>query len=127
VLVVEDDDAVRDLFMRTLTDNGFDVVLALDGAHALRLTATLRPDAIVLDFGLPEISGRAFVELWRERRDHARDVPIIGVSALPDGERIAAEIGAQEFISKPFDIDDLIGAVRRLTTRSGVGRTGRST
>lgn len=72
VLVVEDDDETRLMLREALSDEGFDVITAHDGAHALRTVAAGRPDAIVLDFDLPELSGPDAVEEWRTRRPVAR-------------------------------------------------------
>lgn len=110
VLVVEDDDETRLMLREALTDEGFEVITAQDGAHALRTVAAGRPDAIVIDFGLPVMSGPEAVQEWRTRRPGDR-VPIIGMSALPEGPAIARRLQLSSFLQKPFEIDALVAAI----------------
>lgn len=118
VLVVEDDDETRLMLREALTDEGFEVITAQDGAHALRTVAVGRPDAIVLDFGLPELSGPEAIQEWRTRRPDDQ-VPVIGMSALPEGPDLARRLQLSSFLQKPFEIDALISAIRSDTSRAG--------
>lgn len=113
VLIVEDDDAVREMLCTALNDAGFDIVAALDGLHALRTAAATSPDVVILDLGLPELDGSGYVKRWRERDARAARVPVIVMSASPYGQQIADEIGAVHYFAKPFDVEALIAAVRR--------------
>jgi len=112
VLVVEDDDATRGLVVQVLEDAGIASITALDGAHALRTSLAHRPDVVVLDLGLPGTSGVEFVQQWRERDPDARDVPVVIVTSDPQGAAIAEQLGAVEFLQKPFDIESLTTAIR---------------
>ena len=118
VLVVEDDDETRLMLREALTDEGFEVITAQDGLHALRTVAAGSPDAIVLDFDLPLLSGPQVVEEWRTRRP-GEQVPVIGMSALREGPVLARELHLTTFLQKPFEIDTLISAIRADTSRAG--------
>jgi len=113
VLVVEDDDATRVMLTEFLSEEGFAVSSALDGAHALRAAAAGMPDLIVLDIGLPILDGTGFARQWRERPG-ADAIPIIAVSGLPYGEQMAREIGAIAFYRKPLDLPAFAQVLREI-------------
>lgn len=117
VLVVEDDDAVREMLVAALDETGFDIVPALDGVHALRTAIAVQPDVVLLDLGLPSLDGSGYLEQWRARDSHARKVPVIVMSGQPYGQQIADELGAVQYFAKPFDIDKLIAAIQRQARR----------
>lgn len=114
ILLVEDDDATRTAVARNLEAHGFRVTSATDVAHALRAWDAERPDLILLDLGLPDLDGGAVVR--HVRRDAT--TPILILSARAD-ERVkvsALEAGADDYVTKPFGMDELrarIGAVLR--------------
>ena len=117
VLVVEDDDETRLMLREALLDEGFEVLTAIDGAHALRTISVGRPDAIVMDFDLPVLSGPELLQRWHTKRpdDH---IPIIGMSALREGPEIARDLRLTTFLAKPFEIDALVSAIRSDTARA---------
>jgi two-component system KDP operon response regulator KdpE len=115
-LVVEDDAPTRRMLVQFLRDEGFETFGAHDGAHAVRAASARQPDVIVLDMGLPVLDASGFVERWRPHPG-APDVPIIGVSALPNGEVIARELGAAAFFPKPLDLDAFLASVVTLAAR----------
>lgn len=119
VLVVEDDGATRQAVRELLEDEGYDCVEAPDGEAALEELRERRPDLVLLDLGLPRMSG---ADVHRElRRDpRLRFVPVLFLSAMSDrGSKIAAlEDGADDYIEKPYDGDELlarVGAAMRRT------------
>ena len=113
ILVVDDDDSIRDLLEAFLGDEGYFVVSATDGAQALELvTDTLVPDLMLLDIGMPVVNGPEFVARYR-RICEPPHAPIVVITARGDGERIAKEIGAEAFVTKPFELEDLAAAVKR--------------
>ncbi len=118
VLVVEDDDETRLMLREALTDEGFEVITAQDGSHALRTVAAGRPGVIVIDFGLPVLSGPEVVQEWRTRRPDDQ-VPIIGMSAQPEGPDVARRLQISTFLQKPFEVDALVTAIRADVARSG--------
>ncbi len=117
MLIVEDDDSTREMLCAVLNESNFDIVAALDGAHALRTSLARRPDVILLDLGLPELDGSGYLRQLRERDETAGRIPVIVTSGSPYGRQIAEELGAALFFSKPFDLDELVAAITRLASR----------
>jgi two-component system, OmpR family, response regulator MprA len=118
LLVVDDDRALRDALRRALTLAGYEVLLAESGATALSEVASGVPDAVVLDIGLPDIDG---LEVCRLLRRDGNRVPVLmltardAVSDSVDG----LDAGADDYLVKPFDIDELKARLRALLRRSG--------
>jgi DNA-binding response OmpR family regulator len=90
---------------------GYRVIATADASEALAEIERALPRLILLDLWLPFGDGRA---LARELRARAMRIPMVVVSAAPDGDISAREIGAEGFLAKPFDRDDLLSAVRQL-------------
>ena len=112
VLVVEDDEAVAETMMLTLVEEGFQVVVASDGMSALDCLAHYTPGVIVADIGMPNMNGYQFYQ--RVRRNPAWEwIPVIFVTGKADPEdiRYARELGVDDYLSKPFDPQDLVTAV----------------
>ena len=112
VLVVEDDPDTRQFMRTALEDEGLDAVATGDAAEALAECSRRRPGVVVLDLGLPTMSGEDFVTAYRQMPGH--EAPIVVVSGASDAQRIAADLGAAAFVPKPFSIDQLTEAVRRV-------------
>jgi DNA-binding response OmpR family regulator len=110
VLVVDDDPEIREVVTWLLEDEGLPVETAADGQRALDCATRARPALIVLDMGLPIISGEEVAV--RLRAHYGEPPPIIVVSADGRAAEKAARIGAQEYLHKPFDIDELVRQVR---------------
>jgi len=111
VLVVDDDPEIRDVVRWLLEDEGWTVETASDGRDALERATRARPALIVLDMGLPILSGE---EVARRLRDvYVEPPPIIVVSADGRAGEKAARIGAASYLHKPFDVDVLARPVRR--------------
>ena len=120
-LIVEDDTALQGLLAQILEEEGCDVGVAATGADALRMARVRRPDAILLDYVLPDMSGAEFAREWRRRERSAGaavggrgagGVPIILVTAVHQPERVAAALGANALVAKPFELDALLAALR---------------
>ena len=118
VLVVEDDDLLHRLIGDVLTEAGYEVRMALDGEAGLAALRDWRPDAIVLDVVLPDVDAPAFRALQLDAAG-AADVPVLLMSATRRDqlEALARDTGAAAWLAKPFDVDDLVTAVHRLTAR----------
>jgi len=117
ILVVDDDRAVREALRRTLTLAGYEVHLAEDGEAALEQIAQAVPDAVVLDVGLPGIDG---LEVCRRVRRAGSRVPILILTARDAvADRIdGLDVGADDYMVKPFDVGELQARLRALLRRA---------
>lgn len=117
VLVVEDDKPIRNLITTTLKMNDYRYITASRGYEAIMLSASHKPDMIVLDLGLPDIDG---VEVIGQIRTWS-EVPIIIVSARSeDQDKInALDKGADDYLTKPFSVDELLARLRVIQRRLG--------
>ena len=106
VLIVDDDPEIREVVTWLLQDEGLPVETATDGQRALDCATRARPALIVLDMGLPIISGEEVAV--RLRAHYGEPPPIIVVSADGRAAEKAARIGARGYLHKPFDIDELV-------------------
>jgi DNA-binding response OmpR family regulator len=111
ILILDDDPSVRQTIQWALEDNGFTVQLARDGIEGLDQAAQQRPGLVVLDIGLPRLSGDGFAAGLRGL--YGRSVPILVITADGRAEQKARRVGAFDFVQKPFNVDDLVAAVRR--------------
>ena len=114
-LVVEDDPDIGDVVRRSLRREGYDVRLAADGSEALDEAAVFEPDAVVLDLGLPKVDG---IEVSRRLRADG-DVPILMLTARDsvDSRVEGLDSGADDYLVKPFERDELLARLRALMRR----------
>ena len=111
ILIVDDDDSIRELVELVLSDRGYEVLTAADGQTALSLAASTAPALILLDMRMPVMDGWAFASAYHARPGpHA---PIVVVTAARDASASAAQIAADAWIAKPFDLEALASLVRR--------------
>jgi len=111
VLVVDDDEDVRDTMEMILSDEGFPVATARNGLEALAVVDTDQPRLILLDMRMPVMDGWEFAHTYRARPGpHA---PIVVVTAAADARERAKQIHAVDFLAKPFDFDELVRIVHQ--------------
>src|SRR5947209_4548217 len=119
LLVVEDDPDIAELIGRLFARRGFDVLAANDGEQALELIAARRPDAVILDINLPKVDGW---DVCRVVKKHpvTKAIPIVMLTAAHatrEAAEVGLELGADEFVEKPFHGLLLVHAVERLLER----------
>ena len=122
VLVVEDDPAIADLVARYLRRDGFGVHVETDGAAALAAVRQQRPVAVILDVGLPTMDG---IEVCRTLRAADDWTPVLFVTARDDevDRVLGLELGADDYVTKPFSPRELVARVRTVLRRGAVAAT----
>ena len=118
ILIVEDDPSVKNLMTTTMKSNGYPYLVAQNGKVAIMEAASHTPDIVLLDLGLPDVDG---VEVIRNIRQWSQ-MPIIVVSARSeDSDKLAAlDAGADDYLTKPFSVDELLARLRATTRRIGI-------
>lgn len=116
VLVVEDDSKLASVLRQGLKEQGFAVDVAGDGTVGLKLALTTQYDAVLLDLMLP---GQDGLEVLREIRRHGRAVPVLILTARSsvDDRVLGLDLGADDYLSKPFDMKELFARLRAITRR----------
>jgi two-component system KDP operon response regulator KdpE len=110
VLVVDDEPAILKILSLKLRVSGYEVISALSGEEALKLVESARPGIVLLDIILPGIDG---LQVLQKVRLHS-DLPIIAFSARSENGPKALSRGANDFLTKPFDVDELVKRIERL-------------
>ena len=115
ILIVEDDNHIKNLISTTLKVNKYTYLLASSGNEAIMLAVSYKPDIILLDLGLPDMDG---VEIIKNVRKWS-NIPIIVISARSDDkDKIdALDLGADDYITKPFSVEELLARIRVATRR----------
>ena len=116
IVVADDDPQMLGALRIILSAHGYDVTLARNGKEALDAVVERRPDLVVLDLGMPQLSGRHVIEAIRGWNS----VPILVVSGRTDSaDKVGAlDAGADDYVTKPFAADELLARIRALTRRS---------
>jgi DNA-binding response OmpR family regulator len=118
VLIVEDEADLASLLSDVLKEAGYDVELTT-GTSAVQRAAEVKPALILMDYVMPGINGATVVAQMRETMK-VKLPPLVLVSGRPEVQRLADEVGADAFLYKPFDVDELLTLVARL-----LGQTAR--
>jgi DNA-binding response OmpR family regulator len=121
VLIVEDDHSISRLLESRLGRSGFEVVIARDGVKGLEQVIQERPDLVILDLMLPELSGEEVMKGIREDEENdIAEIPVIMLTAkATDVDRIIGKVvGANAYLTKPFNAEQLLTEVKRFTNAS---------
>jgi DNA-binding response OmpR family regulator len=110
VLVVDDERAILTVLGIKLRISGYDVVTASSGEEALNLVDSAHPDLILLDVIMPGVDGFEVLEKVRA----VSKLPVIVFSARPENAQKAMSLGANDFLAKPLDVNEMVGKIRRL-------------
>ena len=119
ILLVDDDEAIREFVSMALDDEGYEIITAPDGAAALDLIGRQPPSLILLDMHMPVMDGWAFARAYRQLP--APRAPIVVLTAARDVAIHTAQIDAEGFLAKPFDLIELITLVDEYTRRARDG------
>jgi two-component system, OmpR family, response regulator RegX3 len=117
ILVVEDEESFRDALHYMLTREGFDVVIAPNGAEGIRLFDSKNPDLVLLDLMLPEVSGTEVCKYIRAKSS----TPVIMLTAKDTeiDKVVGLELGADDYVTKPFSTRELLARIRAVMRRGG--------
>lgn len=118
VVIIEDDQRIRGLVARVLSKNGYDVESAVTALDGLQRIVQESPDVVVLDMGLPDLDGRELLKMIRA----ITDVPVIVATARGDDRDViqALDAGADDYLVKPFSVEQLEARLRAVLRRSAV-------
>jgi DNA-binding response OmpR family regulator len=116
ILVVEDDETLRETIGEVMAEDGHAVRLAGDGQHALEQLVTWDPHIVVLDLMMPKMNAYQFRDAQR-RNGTGAHAQVLVLSAVPDLETAANELGADAWLAKPFRLDELVAVVDDLIDR----------
>lgn len=125
LLVADDERTILDLLCASLRHAGFEVLAANDGREALSLARSGRPDVLILDVMMPGYDG---FEVVSRLRDEGLDAPVLFLTArdATEDKVRGLTVGGDDYVTKPFSLDEVLARIRALLRRSGHGRGGRS-
>jgi len=112
ILVIDDDQGILEAVKAILEFDGYEVTTAGDSEHLKSLKADKLPNLILVDLLLSGKNGKGIIKLVKEN-DHTKDIPIIMLSAHPDAQAAALDAGADDFLAKPFDMNNLLELVKK--------------
>lgn len=118
ILVIDDEERLRTMIKAYLTQEGFDVVTAGDGQEGLYVLRDQKPDLIILDLMMPNMDGYTFLRALSKERD----TPVIILTAKPDESEkvLGLELGADDYVTKPFSLRELTARIRAVLRRAGL-------
>ena len=107
ILICDDDEGILDMLEIVLEGSGYNIVRVKDSLYLFQVIEDERPDLLLLDLWMPVLSGDQVLKTLRLDPQTSR-LPVIVISASPQGKHLAAEAGANDFMAKPFDLDALL-------------------
>lgn len=113
IMVCDDDQGILDVLEMLLESEGFTVFTEINSTNLIKQIQIAKPDLILLDLWMPLLSGDQVLKAIRNTQD-IKDLPVIVLSASVDGDDIAADAGANDFVAKPFDLDHIVSKINGL-------------
>jgi DNA-binding response OmpR family regulator len=110
ILVCDDDEGILDMVSFVLEDSGYEVIPERNSMNVYSQIEKEQPDLLLLDLWMPVLSGDQVLRVLKGNAD-TKDLPVIIISASTEGQKIAQDAGASDFLAKPFDIDQLVTRV----------------
>jgi len=111
IMVCDDDQGIVDVLEIFLDAEGFNVVTEINSTNLLKKIETSQPDLLLLDLWMPLLSGDQVLKIIRNT-ESIKKLPVIVLSASVDGSDIAEDAGADDFVAKPFNLDDIINKIK---------------
>jgi len=111
ILVADDEQEIRNLLDHFLKGQGYEVILASDGNEALRLASEKNPQVIILDIKMPGLDGLEVCKRLKEK-EQTKLIPVIVITGFEDNKMEALNIGADDFVNKPFDMAEISSRVK---------------
>jgi two-component system alkaline phosphatase synthesis response regulator PhoP len=113
ILIVDDEEFILNLLRSGLTENGFEVVTAHNGFEAILAVEEQKPDMVITDIMMPRLTGLDFLKALKNNKD-TRNLPVMLISARDEAELVqkGLALGAIDYITKPFKINEIIGKLR---------------
>ena len=122
IMIADDDPAIVDALQILLEDEGYDVSATVNGEKVMKINNGSRPDLLLLDIWMSGVNGGDICKQLK-CQDTTKEIPVIMISANRDTETIAKQSGADDFLLKPFDIDDLLQKIEKFMNSSVTGST----
>ncbi|MBI2268351.1 MAG: response regulator [Candidatus Blackburnbacteria bacterium] len=116
ILVVDDDEGILEAIRAVFEYTGFEVHTIIDAEEAFQKAKDISPDIMLLDLLLAGKNGRDVIKQFKKNKS-TKNLPIIMISAHPGAEEIAKKNGANDFLAKPFDIDQLLTKIKKHTRK----------
>ena len=111
ILVADDEQEIRNLLDHFLKGQGYEVILASDGNEALKLASEKNPQVIILDIKMPSLDGLEVCKRLKEK-EQTKLIPVIVITGFEDNKMEALNIGADDFVNKPFDMAEISSRVK---------------
>lgn len=119
IVICDDDEGILDMLTFVLEDSGYHIVAEPNSLNLLPLIQAERPDLLLIDLWMPVLSGDQVVKKLKADPG-TRNLPVVIISASTDGRSIARDAGADSYIAKPFDIDQLVNTVSEVLQRESI-------
>ncbi len=117
ILLVDDDEGIVDALSLVLEEHGYDICATLRGEETYEKIKLCMPDLILLDILISGVDGRDICKKLKSDIS-TKSIPVVMISAHPSAERHARIVGADGFLEKPFEMDDLLRVAKKYTTRN---------